>query len=387
MKTLVFDVEATTHAKGNPYSKYNSPVLLGFKSSVYGHISMYRDFDFPYIESLFKEHDFIIAFNLKYDFAWLRVLGFTDELWFDKRLWDTQLYYFLEKDQTVPFPSLDLMSEEYGFGKKFDYIKENYWNKGIDTLEIPKDELIEYNKQDLNLTEQAFYKQYKERLGCSKKFKLFRIHQEDQKTLIDMEYNGLHLDVDLCYQRSKELEQDITSAADRIKKILPYLNDVPINLNSPPQKSALLFGGEIKDTVPLLIGEYKTGVRKGQPKYKNTEFIHQLPRLVNPLSRESPSEKGVYSTDAKILKSLKAKGVGKKVIDILLERQKLEKLKGTYYEGWINRIDENGWEHDLVHPTYNQCRVITGRLSSEKPNAQNPPSQFKEVITTRYESD
>ena len=384
MEYLIFDVESTTKAKGNPYSKYTSLVLCGFKSSRYGYINLYRDFDKTVIQNLFAEHDFIVTFNGKFDLGWLLAIDIPPETWYSKKLWDVQLYYFLEHDQQSAYPSLNEVSVSYGGEKKFDFIKENYWDKGIDTDEIPKEELITYCDQDLDVTEFCFLKQYNERFGDPKKFQLFRLQQQDQKVLLEMEYNGLKLDVDACQKADDETQIKIKEKEKQLFGLFPHFNNVPINLNSNDHKSCMLYGGTIIETVPVPIGVFKTGARAGQVKYKNTEFKHELPRLVNPLPEFALAKEGYYATNDKALKSLSCKGDVKKLINLLLERQKLEKLSGTYFAGWPKKLDEYGWENNIIHSSLNQCKVQTGRLSSDKPNQQNVPSEMKHCFVTRF---
>ena len=146
----------------------------------------------------------------------------------------------------------------------------------------------------------------------------------------------------------------------------------------------MLYGGTIIETVPVPIGVFKTGARAGQVKYKNTEFKHELPRLVNPLPEFALAKEGYYATNDKALKSLSCKGDVKKLINLLLERQKLEKLSGTYFAGWPKKLDEYGWEDNIIHSSLNQCKVQTGRLSSDKPNQQNLPKEMKHCFITRF---
>ena len=98
-----------------------------------------------------------------------------------------------------------------------------------------------------------------------------------------MEYNGLKLDVDACQKADDETQIKIKEKEKQLFGLFPHFNNVPINLNSNDHKSCMLYGGTIIETMPVPIGVFKTGARAGQVKYKNTEFKHELPRLVNPL--------------------------------------------------------------------------------------------------------
>lgn len=364
---LIYDAETSAFPTNNPYSKYSSLVLCGFKSSIHGHISMYGSFDLNYIKALFQEHDFIVTFNGKFDLGWLLRIDIPSETWYNKRLWEVQLYHFLHTNQKEPYPSLNRVSEFYGGEPKHDYIHEKYWKNKIDTWEIPPEELITYNKQDLDVTEFCFLKQFEERMGCDKKFTLFRVQQEDQKCLLEMEHNGMLLDTAACKKSDIETRENIQKIEKEITSLFPHFSGVPINLNSNDHKSVMLYGGTIIETVPVPIGVFKSGARIGQTKYKQTDFRHELPRLVNPLPKSELAKQGYYSTNDKVLSSLRCKGPAKKLIQLLLKRQKLEKLSGTYFNGWPSKLEEYGWENDIIHSTLNQCKVVTGRLSSDKP--------------------
>ena len=73
-----------------------------------------------------------------------------------------------------------------------------------------------------------------------------------------------------------------------------------------------------------------------------------------------------YSTDAKVLQQL---AIEHPIADRIIEYRELTKLMGTYIEGLLKLISDDG----RIHSTLNQTRAATGRLSSEAPNLQNIP--------------
>jgi len=77
-------------------------------------------------------------------------------------VWDCQIAEFLLESQRNPYPSLAKACEKYNIPAKMDIIELEYWDKCIDTDEIPKDILLEYNKHDVIITEQVFKKQYEQ---------------------------------------------------------------------------------------------------------------------------------------------------------------------------------------------------------------------------------
>lgn len=78
------------------------------------------------------------------------------------------------------------------------------------------------------------------------------------------------------------------------------------------------------------------------------------------------TSKGVPSTDASVLAKLGEQHV---VVASLVRYRELEKLRGTYVDGLMPLISEEG----RIHTTFNQMAAATGRLSSDHPNLQNIP--------------
>jgi DNA polymerase-1 len=73
-----------------------------------------------------------------------------------------------------------------------------------------------------------------------------------------------------------------------------------------------------------------------------------------------------YSTDAKVLQQL---ALGHPIAEMIISYRELAKLKGTYIDGLVGLVDEEG----RIHSTLNQTTTATGRLSSDSPNLQNIP--------------
>jgi DNA polymerase-1 len=77
---------------------------------------------------------------------------------------------------------------------------------------------------------------------------------------------------------------------------------------------------------------------------------------------------GKASVEAEVLEGLQAKIP---VLSILLELRSAEKIKETYCENLLNRLDANS----RVHPSFWQVGTNTGRLSCSEPNFQNMPAE------------
>ncbi len=196
-----------------------------------------------------------------------------------------------------------------------------------------------------------------------------------------MEWNGIVYDVEASLNHAQKLQEQIDNITGKVNE---FTNGIPINLNSNEHKSALLYGGTITQTVKLPIGVFKTGARVGQPKFKNHDQVFTLPRLVEPLKGSELQKEGCFSVDEPTLLSLKANKVAKWVIKQFLDRAGLTKLNSTYLEGLPKLIDKMEWTRNILHSNLNQCVVVSGRLSSTKPNVQNQPPEVKQFCVSRY---
>jgi DNA polymerase-1 len=274
------------------------------------------------------------------------------------------------------------MSINYGFGHKIDNIKLNYWDKGIDTDKIPPDELEEYGIQDIELSYQVFLKQLEKFQGPEQdKFLLFRVQCNDLLVLEEIEWNGIYYDK----QGSLEAAEKLNKQIETIDKTLTQLfSGIPINWNSRDDISCVLYGGDIGYKVKVPIGIFKSGLRIGEVKTKIIEQHYTLPRRVEPIKGSELKKEGFYSTDAETLASLKPDKEGRFIVSKLLERAKIKKLQSTYLTGFPKIIEELEWENNIIHSNLNQCSVVTGRLSSTKPNQQNLPKEAKRYCVSRY---
>lgn len=267
-------------------------------------------------------------------------------------------------------------------------------NIPVDTDQIPTDILREYLERDLEATEEVFLKQ-KElfKVEHKGKYKLFQLQCEDLKVLQEMEYNGIKFNTEAALEESVKLAHKLEELERDIKQTINAPDDVPINLNSNDHLSAILYGGTISWTVKVADGVYKSGIKKGQIRFRNTEVSHEFPRLVEPdpkaeTAKSKKAEGGAtsWSVAEDVLKNLKAKGKAKIIIDKTLEYGIIEKLRGTYLEGYSNLIETMNWPKDMLHGNLNQCSVVTGRLSSTQPNLQNADPQTKKFMESRYDT-
>ena len=278
-----------------------------------------------FFETLFADKKKIwIGQNTKYDLLVLK--------WYDiqvaGKLFDTMLaHYVIEPDGKR---SMDLLSEKF-LGYEPVHIEELIGKKGktqgtMRDVEIEK--VKEYAGEDADITLQL----KKVFVPLLKKKDVEKVFNEVEsplvKVLVDMEFEGINVDVDFLKDYSKQLEKDAKKAEESVYKQA----GVRFNLASPKQLGEVLF-----DKLKL------------DPAAKKTKT-------------------GQYQTGEDVLLKLAVKG-HQIVEDILIFRE-LTKLKSTYVDALPQLINR---KTGRVHTSYGQAVAVTGRLQSNNPNLQNIP--------------
>lgn len=382
MKYLTIDVETSTFQHGNPFSRCNKMCYVGLLT----HTGEYKDFpieykDYPYGESLsqiqeiLNEHDCIIGFNLKFDLHWLVRYGLDLSR---LKVFDVQLGEFIIRNQSNPYPSLNNAALSYSLEGKLDTVKVEYWDKGIDTPDIPEDILTSYLRQDVEQTYQVFLKQ--QGLITPEKKVLLSLANQDLLALLEIEHNGMMYDTKKSVLLGDNIQHELTDIDSTMRGTL---NCQEFNPSSNDHVSAALYGGILKypgrETYTYT---YKDG--STTEKSRNAVIEKVLPRRILPLKGSQLAKEGYFATNEPTLRSLKPTREVKALIGLILKRAELEKRRGTYLHGIPNMITENDWEEDTIHGQLNQCVAITGRLSSSKPNLQNFDKDIADLFITRY---
>ena len=380
MNVLSLDVETTTYNKGNPFdprnvlctvaSPYNCWPIEYPNTGLYGH-------HLDEIKRQVFQTDVLVGFNIKFDLHWLRHYGITE---FQKKaIWDVQIAEYIISGQQDRMLSLNEVLEKYGLPLKFDKVKD-YWDRGIQTTEIPFDLLVEYNIDDSTKTLEVFHLQY-EKVRNTPLENLIWVSGMDLLTLQEMEYNGIKWEVKRSRDMARELSKERDQIADKIQSRTP---EIPVNLNSPAHVSALLFGGSYE--YEIKVQDYKI-LKDGRTKpYLRTErMIATFPRIVEPLKNKK-NTKG-YSVDEDHLVSVKKflTVEARSMVKDILRYREIDKFINTYLLGIPLKIEEMNWQNNIMHGQFNQVTTRTGRLSSNEPNLQNLSGDSKELVVTRYE--
>ena len=278
-----------------------------------------------HFESLFADKKKTwIGQNTKYDLLILKWYGIEVA----GELFDTMLaHYVIEPDGKR---SMDELSQKF-LGYEPVSIEELIGKKGKSQgtmRDVEVEKVKEYAGEDADITLQLkniFVPLLKKR-DVEKVFN--EVENPLVKVLVEMEYEGIKVDVDFLNDYSKELEKDAKTAEESVYKQA----GVRFNLASPKQLGEVLF-----DKLKLDDAAKKT-------------------------------KTGQYKTGEDVLLKMAAKG--HQIVDDILAFRELTKLKSTYVDALPQLINS---KTGRVHTSYAQAVAVTGRLSSNNPNLQNIP--------------
>jgi DNA polymerase I-like protein with 3'-5' exonuclease and polymerase domains len=387
---IVFDVECTGSQSNyaHPFDHRNKMCNIGFYNIDTKETKIIKvEYDEePYgralteIQELLSQTTELIGFNCKFDWAWLDRYGLT--LGDKTRVYDCQLAFFILTAQKNAYPSLNQCAEHFALAKKFDVVKEEYWDRGIDTDQVPYDVLSEYLAQDLLVTANV-YEKLQEAIPNYMKH-LIKMSMLDLAVLKDIERNGLLLDVEKSLTKGDKIVNEIWEIDVWLRKVF---GADWFNPNSGDHLSVFLYGGVLElDSKEEYTFVYKDG-RTAQ-KLRNIKIPFTSKGMFKPLEGTALAKEGFYATNEPTLTAIAktAKGEYKTVLETILRRAKLEKLRGTYYHGLPSKLEDMGWNDNIIHSNFNQCVAQSGRLSSTKPNVQNLAEEVKEVFITRFKN-
>lgn len=392
MKTLTIDSECSGAQRNKAHwaDKRNKMVLLTAiedNNPVYAvRLEDTIEAELDELRDRFLTAEWVVGFNLPYDLLWMRRMGID---LVDKKLWDCQLYHFIANNQAVRYPSLNGVAEHWGLPLKLDVVKTQYWDVGIDTDAVPREILEEYGNYDTELTHKIAKLQMDEFKTLSKQLRrTILLAMQDMSVIVDMMWNGVLYDSARSARIADELETKSKLLVAGLQQAVQdgATQEIPIiNWGSIDQVSAVLYGGTIKvETTEEYLFAYKDPKKPPVTKIRKVETLVELPRLVTPLKGSEMKKEGIFSTSDDTLKSLKAGQKAKKIIHMLCDLRATEKLIGTYFRGFLNKIEYYNWEDNIIHTQLSQVTAVTGRMASNGPNIQNLPPVQKQCLMSRF---
>jgi DNA polymerase-1 len=238
---------------------------------------------------------------------------------------DTILMQHILNENLMSYSLEQVIMKNYGGYNPYN--REGKIGKIID--DVPYDVASRYVHLDARWTWMLYTRMWRVISNHEDLHKCFELDSKVLRVLMEMEDNGILVDSRALKKLGKELD-------GKIRETLLAISEhafVGFNPDSNPHKQALLFNKK----------------REGGLSLK-------------PVKKTA---KGAPSVDEESLQKLKGEHP---VVPLLLEYSEMQKLKSTYVEGMIPKLNNS-----RLHPSFHLHRTATGRLSSSNPNLQNIP--------------
>jgi len=325
--TIAFDTETAPSDDGHDSTDAHYCKLVGFSFAVAPGKAWYVDGSLvDFFRPLFADPSkTFVAHNVKFDRTVLMRYG----IGFASMPKDTMLaHYCLD---AAARHNLDALAGKYLSYRPIPIEKligeKKRGEKQLPMSALKPAEILDYAAEDADVAFRLYGAISREVAEKGVGRALAEAEEPLVKILIDMEREGVKIDVGALKEYGRELDIEIM---EKLRAIYAY-SSPGFNPDSPKQLSAMLFDE---------LGLPTDGVKK--------------------------TTSGQYTTDEKTLSRL----VGAHpVVQDILEYRACAKLKSTYVDKLPQLIDAEG----RVHTTFSQSFTETGRLSSSNPNLQNIP--------------
>jgi len=261
-----------------------------------------------------------ISFNAKEDIFLLRRSGIDVKgIVFDVMIAD----YLIDPARSkYDLPDMVVRCLGYKLQSKEEGTKLDKRGQAVMELSSDKEEFDKYSEES-----DVIFRLYSMQKNILKEKGLDLLFNEVEmpliEVLLDMETEGVDVDVECLKKQSRVLAKKLESATEKIYSIAGE----KFNINSPKQLQHILY--EKLRLTPLK--KTKTGFSTDESVLKRLAEEHELPK-------------------------------------ILLEYRQLNKLKTGYYDSLIDLESDS-----KIYARFNQAVTATGRLSSSEPNLQNIP--------------
>ena len=381
------------------------------------------------LQGVLNDTDLLVGHNIKFDLKWLRACGFT----YTGKVYDTMIAeYLIHGGEKVPL-SLEKCCERYALSPKKTGLIHEFLQKNVSFEDIPWKVVEEYGRADVQITKELHEAQVS---NMPKSLQATcELMNEFCDVLCDVENNGLQIglqnlfEIKTTYTKElKELEQYL------IEHVKVLMGDTPINLDSPEDRSKVIFSREVLNKKQWaryfnLGYEVRGNTRKKRrpTSLSVRAFQQSMVRFTRPLfktvmrrctacggigykyalKRDGTvgkqkricvvcSKKGVVYKPTREFAGLNLQPANSNDLTIhgfKTDRPTLERLVltaresqktfienyirynaiKTYLKTFIEGIEKGLDNKRRIHPHYMQCVTSTGRLSSRNPNFQNMP--------------
>ena len=451
---LVLDVENTTQRRNaklhlDPYEEGNFLVQVGMQNADNAEETFLVNIDHleakdtsgagrKLVQDILDMTTLLIMHNAQHDLMWLWECGFK----YDGEVYDTMLAEYVLLRGQKDILSLDGCAQRRELSSQKDDALKRYFKEGYNTNEIPLDELTYYLKCDLDTTRELYhaieadYAKQESQSLCTVRDITFNTC----RTLTRMYMSGFKVDRVALDAVRKEYEEEKAAIEDKLQhKVREIMGDTPINLNSKPQMSEVVFSRRVnnkKEWVDLFEftkdkKEFKQAVEANStivrrtkaftcPECKGVGSVYKIKKDGTKFARpnkckdceargyqlKATNKLAGLGFAAPTKKWISANGfsTGKDNLDVLIATAKnnnmeeaisflmdLKRLSAvsSYLSSFVEGIDTFTKGDGFLHVGLTQHITATGRFSGRNPNMQNMPRggtfPVKRVFISRWE--
>ena len=307
--------------------------------------------------------DFIIAHNAKFELQWLRRCGVdTSKL----VIWDTMIGEYVIGGNRWAWAQLSLAkSATRRLGsrpedQKMDLVGEMF-KAGLCSTDVPRSWLKSYCERDTRLARKLFIAQRDYMHEDGQLLPVMYTRCLATPVLAHIEMNGMQLDAEKVSGLIGTKERRYAELQNSIEELTGG-----ININSPKQLAAFLYGGEGADDLPA----------------PSLEFAERTTRRGEPLRTAT----GKPKTDADTVAALKATNARQReFLAAYKESKELYNELTKYLRKFSACCEEVGGR---LQAQFNQCNTRTHRLSSSgldyATQFQNFPRLYKPIFRARH---
>lgn len=405
-----------------------------------------RERDYSNFQRVLDKTTLLVAHNAKFELQWLRAAGFN----YTGKIACTMIRsYVLAKAQKLPV-GLAESCLRAGVANKKSELVDAYMRRNEGFEIIPMDVVEEYGRGDVQSCKELYYWQLEELDKQDHLWPTVELMEEFCETLTDIEDNGIKIDVVELDRLELEYQTELNNIKLELQDIIKdVMGATPINIDSPEQLSWVLYSRRVTDKhkwkeVFNLGSELRGAVMKPKrrPKMSTSEFTtnvlaytevlyktvaEQCPECLGkgfiqkvkkdgnnyrrvstcllckgsgiqyfkagsiagfkliPRSAEEAAVGG-FSTGSEDLERLKEGASG--TSRLFLEKLSKANSISSYLSMFVNGIRRGLRYNNILHTSFMQTVVATGRLGSRNPNLQNLPRYntfpVRKVVISRF---
>ena len=447
----VLDIETTFTQDGDntPYNLSNKLVSVGVNDEYifFNHDEFTGDIRNSHnkLQSILDKTTLMVGHNLKFDLSWLLECGFK----YEGKIWDTMVAEsVLFRGQRRPL-SLKECCRRRKIGIKYATL-ENAIDSGIGMDKIPIKDLETYGRNDVTITKDLYLQQDLDYKREDNKILVPTLEMmcEFLVTLVEIERNGIYVNPSTLDELKTRLNEEYHSVKKKIDiTVQEVMGDAKYNITSGEQLCKIIYSREIIDkndwAKTFGLGTDEKGIKRTPAKYPANTFRKILETKTRPVMYSIGTKcktcdgighyrkykkdgsaylnltkckdcnaEGVFLTktdrvagfnitprDQRDVTSLGFKvgmdnlkyigdrnpGRVREFLNYIIRYKQIEKWLSTF----VDKMKEEAYHNNLLHPKFSQTNVVTGRLSCSDPNFQNIPRgdklPIKRVIQSRFD--